>query len=359
MAHIIKDRVKETSTSTGTGTFSLAGAMTGFRAFSAVCSVGDTVRYAIQAVDSNGAPSGDWEVGYGTYSAANTLTRTTVVDSSNAGSAVNFAAGTKQVWVGMDATMAGWVREKLTADRTYYVATTGSDSNTGLSAGSPFLTIQKAVDVVCDNLNVSGYTVIIQVADGTYTGAVSLSRPAGSGGITIQGNASTPANVYINVTGACFSSSVPGTKLTLKDMRVQGTTYDIYSSGGLIDFSNLKFWGGGVNVFCTSAGLVTATGNYELLAGASCHLQANGYGRINVSGRTITFTNSPAYSSAFVKVDGPGMVEASSVMQAYSGGVTGTRYLVSLGGLINTSGGGASYFPGNVAGTATSPGTYL
>lgn len=99
MALVIKDRVKETTTTTGTGNLTLAGAMTGFRAFSSVCSTNDTAYYTIQAVDGTGAPTGDWEVGLGTYSASNTLTRTTVLASSNSGSAVNLAAGTKQVWI--------------------------------------------------------------------------------------------------------------------------------------------------------------------------------------------------------------------------------------------------------------------
>jgi len=103
MALIVTDRVKETSTTTGTGALTLAGAATGFRAFSAVCSTNDTFYYAIQAVDGSGAPTGDWEVGLGTYSGANTLTRTTVLASSNAGAAVSLAAGTKQVWLDLAA----------------------------------------------------------------------------------------------------------------------------------------------------------------------------------------------------------------------------------------------------------------
>lgn len=95
----IADRVKETTTTTGTGPLTLAGAMTGYRAFSAVCTTGDTCNYALHAVDANGVPTGDWEVGQGTYSAANTLTRTTILASSNAGAAVNLAAGTKQAWI--------------------------------------------------------------------------------------------------------------------------------------------------------------------------------------------------------------------------------------------------------------------
>jgi hypothetical protein len=91
------DRILETATTTGTGDFTLAGAVTGFRRFNAVCSTGDTVRYLIEAVDGSNVPTGDWEVGYGTYSASNTLTRTLVLASSNAGAAVSFSAGTKLV----------------------------------------------------------------------------------------------------------------------------------------------------------------------------------------------------------------------------------------------------------------------
>ena len=94
MALVLKDRVKETTTSTGTGTITLAGAVSGFQSFSAIGD-GNTTYYAI--VD---AATGDWEVGVGTYTASGTtLSRTTVLSSSNAGSPVNFGAGTKDVFV--------------------------------------------------------------------------------------------------------------------------------------------------------------------------------------------------------------------------------------------------------------------
>lgn len=97
MALVVKNRVQESSTTTGTGAFTLAGAYLGYQRFSAVCSTNDTLYYCIEALDSNGNPSGDWETGLGTYSGTNTLTRTTVVESSNANAAVNFAAGNKRV----------------------------------------------------------------------------------------------------------------------------------------------------------------------------------------------------------------------------------------------------------------------
>lgn len=97
MAHIFEDRIFELSISTGTGDIALAGAVTAYRAFSSVLSIGDTLPYMIEAVDANGKPTGDYEYGLGTYSAANTITRTTVRGSSNAAALVNFAAGTKFV----------------------------------------------------------------------------------------------------------------------------------------------------------------------------------------------------------------------------------------------------------------------
>ena len=95
MALVVADRVKETTTTTGTGAITLAGAEVNFVAFSSVLSDGDTTYYAI-VDDSNQ----DFEVGLGTYATSgNTLTRTTVLASSNSGSAVNLLAGSKEVFI--------------------------------------------------------------------------------------------------------------------------------------------------------------------------------------------------------------------------------------------------------------------
>ena len=94
MALVVKDRVKESSTSTGTGDFTLAGTVPGFQTFSAAMAVGDATYYTI----ANDAAD-QWEVGVGTYSAANTLTRTTVFSSSNANALVDFAGGPKTVFI--------------------------------------------------------------------------------------------------------------------------------------------------------------------------------------------------------------------------------------------------------------------
>lgn len=107
MAHIIEDRIAETATTTGTGDFTVAGAIIGFLAFSAVMAVSDTCYYMIEAVDGSGIPTGEWETGLGTYSAANTITRTVVDRSSNANAAVAFSAGTKRVVLAVTRRNAG------------------------------------------------------------------------------------------------------------------------------------------------------------------------------------------------------------------------------------------------------------
>jgi hypothetical protein len=91
MALVVKDRVQETSTTTGTGTFTLAGAVSGFQSFSAIGN-GNTTYYSI----TDGT---NWEVGIGTYtSSGTTLSRDTVLESSNSDNLVDFGAGSKFVF---------------------------------------------------------------------------------------------------------------------------------------------------------------------------------------------------------------------------------------------------------------------
>ncbi len=95
----IADRVKETTTTTGTGTYTLAGAVTGFRAFTSAFSNADVIEYAV----TDGT---NWEVGYGTFtSSGTTLSRTSIRASSNAGAAVSWSAGSKDVWCNAPATL--------------------------------------------------------------------------------------------------------------------------------------------------------------------------------------------------------------------------------------------------------------
>ena len=94
MAFVINDRVKETSTTTGLGTFTLDGAVTGFETFNTGIGVGNTTYYCIFNQGTS-----EFEVGRGTLDGTSAnLARTQVISSSNSDSAVDFSAGTKDVF---------------------------------------------------------------------------------------------------------------------------------------------------------------------------------------------------------------------------------------------------------------------
>jgi hypothetical protein len=92
MALVLKDRVKETTLTTGTGSFALAGAVTGYDSFGQIGN-SNTTYYAVYLDGGS-----EWEVGIGTYTSPSTLSRDTILASSNAGSVVTFSAGQKTIW---------------------------------------------------------------------------------------------------------------------------------------------------------------------------------------------------------------------------------------------------------------------
>ena len=101
MAFVLDDRVKEQSSTTGTGTFTLGSSVDGFQTFAAIGD-GNTTYYTITL-----ETEGEWEVGIGTYtSSGTTLSRDTILASTNSDAAVNFSAGTKDVFVTQPASKA-------------------------------------------------------------------------------------------------------------------------------------------------------------------------------------------------------------------------------------------------------------
>ena len=141
MALVLKDRVKETSTTAGTGTLTLAGAVTGFQSFAAVGD-GNSTYYAI-ADNATGA----WEVGIGTYtSSGTTLSRTTVLSSSNSGSLVNFAANPKDVFVTYPSSRSAYQNEAGTqVVQTAFGAITATSA--ALTTGTVSTTPSSGIDI--------------------------------------------------------------------------------------------------------------------------------------------------------------------------------------------------------------------
>ena len=140
MPLVVRDRVQETSNTTGTGTFTLAGAVSGFQSFSAIGN-GNTTYYAIVG-------GTQWEVGLGTYtSSGTTLSRDTVLASSAGGTTkVSFSAGTKNVFVTYPAEEAVYQDETGTAYAPQFAASNGLNvNNATISTSYTFPTGYNAV----------------------------------------------------------------------------------------------------------------------------------------------------------------------------------------------------------------------
>jgi hypothetical protein len=190
MALIVKDRVQEITTTVGTGTLTLGGAVLGFQTFAAIGN-GNTTYYTI--VDT---AAYDWEVGIGTYtSSGTTLSRTTVLESSNSGNLVNFSAGTKNVFCTYPAERSVY---KDTAD-TYTV----QQAFDALTANSIALTTGTISTAPVSNTDIVNKQYADAIASGIhFHEAVALATTA-----------ALPANTYNNGTsgvGATLTGNANG-----------------------------------------------------------------------------------------------------------------------------------------------------
>lgn len=266
-------------------------------------------------------------------------------------------------------------RERLTANRTYYVRTDGSDSNTGLtdSAGGAFLTIQKAVNVCLQNLDFMGYNVTVQVGTGTFTGAVEVNGPHVSGGSTVAGTTSgklilkgdttTPSNVVISTTSATCIKALHGAIVYVEGFKVTAATsgHGVFATNGSTIYVTGKMDFGAfastqAQVLAVNQSVVNITTDYNITAGFGYHYQALHSSSIYCQSRTITLTGTPAIGSQFANAVYVSALQVNG--NTYSGSATGTRYYAALNGVIWTNGGGASYFPGDVAGSTATGGQY-
>lgn len=358
MPLITADRVKQTTTTTGTGPFALTAVESGYLAFSTKCAVGDTFLGSIVA------DNGDWQSGLFRYSAANQVTTVEVHDSSNAGSAVSFSAGNKEVFIGLTARFGGSIREKLTAVRTYYVRTDGSDSNTGLSdtSAGAFLTIQKAIDTIADTLDTGLFEVKVKVGDGTRTSPVVMRPYIGAGTVVLEGNVTTPANCVISTTSASCVSNSSGRFAEVKGFKLQTTTsgYGLTVSGGgsVVSFSAIDFGSTASSHLQVSyGGRITASGNYTISGGALSHAEIVEGGALATANRTVTLVGTPAFTVAYVYMRNNSMAVMNAM--TFSGSATGSRFSINLNSSCFTNGSSeASYLPGNSAGSKTTGGEY-
>lgn len=228
MPQQIADRVKEVSTTTGTGALTLAGAAIGYRTFASVCSVSDTFYYAIEGVNGDGTLTGQWEVGLGTYSGVNTLTRTSVLASSNANAAVNFSAGTKQVWIDAAAAaliaLAPLASPVLTGTPTAPTATPGTSTTQLATTGFVQSALYSPLDGMGENIffnkNAPEWSVnssaTVDNGDGTFTINTTLANTT----YNAQGRLAVGKKVSLAVRAVTGSVVVATTFIRFRDAGV-------------------------------------------------------------------------------------------------------------------------------------------
>lgn len=252
-------------------------------------------------------------------------------------------------------------RELLLANRTYYVRTDGSDSNDGSAntSGSAFLTLQKAVNVIL-TVDLNGFDVTIAVADGTYTGATIITKNWVGGTVIISGSTSAILSVTSN---HVIATVVPlANLLSIVGLKLATTTAGDCirnSAGGTIWFTGTEFGACAANhINADAAGaIVECRGSYTITGGATNHVIARYGGFFRMTSRTATLSGTPAFSTAFANATTNGTVLANG--STFSGAATGKRYQTDANAVINSGGGGASHFPGSVAGTTATGGQYI
>lgn len=220
MALVLADRVQETTTTTGTGSFSLAGAKTGFKSFDSVLDTTDTTYYTV----TNGT---DFEVGIGTFTSPSTLARTTILTSSNSNNAVNWAAGDKDIFI------------TYPAERAVFVS--GSSIVPGTSATLPVA---------------NGGTGITSLGTGvaTFLGTPSsanllsaLTDETGTG-VAVFGTNPTLTGVTLAGEAACDDNLV--TRATLKDYAVDGSAIGATGATRTFDMAVANFFSATVDEAC-------------------------------------------------------------------------------------------------------------
>ena len=188
MAFVNADRVQETSTTTGTGAYTLGGALTSYQTFaSSPLANGDTCNYFAVDVDTNGTPLGSWETGLGTWGTGAILTRTAIYSSSNAGSAVSWGTGTRRIASGLVATNLTAIN---TSFSTLNVAATAASTNYVLTTnGAAATTLNQITLVAGSALAFNGTFVARQQAAGgtsaTGWNVFGVARREASGNIVL------------------------------------------------------------------------------------------------------------------------------------------------------------------------------
>ena len=210
MALVVKDRVKETTTTTGVGTYTLGGAVTGFETFTSNLSNADTTYY----VCTDGT---DFEVGIGTFtSSGTTLARTTILASSNSNNAVNWTSGTREIFITYPADKSVFKDASNNINGTFVGNITGN-----VTGNADTATVATTVTIT-DNENTSEDNAVVFTAGGDVDG--------GNLGLESDGDLT-----YNPSTGRLTATQLAGTLQTAAQTNITsvGTLTSLTTSGNI------------------------------------------------------------------------------------------------------------------------------
>jgi hypothetical protein len=320
MALVLKDRVKETTTTAGTGTVTLAGASAGFQSFAAIGN-GNTTYYAIAD-----AATGDWEVGIGAYTASGTtLSRTTVLSSSAGGALVTFAAGIKDVFCTYPSEKSVYLDAAGIVAQLSFGAITATSA--ALTTGTISTTPASANDIVnktyVDTLVASGihFHQPVRVESPINLNATYNNGTAGVGatltnagtqaalvidGVTVSAadrvlvyeqTTQTQNGIYVVTDVGSVSTNWVLTRASDAD------TYVINSANGLSEGSSVFVQqgatGAGETYTCNTAGVITfGTTNITFAQISSAQIYSAGTG-LTLSGTQFSITNTAVSANTY------------------------------------------------------------
>ena len=308
MAFVTADRVRDTSTTAGSGSFSVSGtAPTGYQTFSAVLSVSDTFYYSIQHQTLN-----EWEVGLGTYTSANTFSRTTIYSSSNAGSAVTFSAGTKDVFI----TMAASRTPQLNASGNITALGTPTSVNLTNATNLPLA---------------SGVSGTLPIANGGLGASVS---PTTAGNVLFTADGSVWSSTQKIVQAASYSATASFTA------SISGTTMTVTAvASGALSVGQV-FTGTGVTAGTSITAFVSGTGSTGTYTVSASQTVASTTMTVTQV-VAIDFTSIPSWVKRIVVMfDGASLSGTSDILVRLgtSGGIVSTGYVSGCTATTGASG---------------------